>query len=62
MLASPAMMRASSFAIVVTLAVQTTTKHWLARRLRLLEAIIPPAEPPPYSALPADAASGVAAP
>jgi hypothetical protein len=42
--------------------VQTTTKHWLARRLQLLEAIIPPVEPPPYSALPADAAPGVAAP
>ena len=27
-----------ALAIVVTLGVQTTTKHWLARRLRLLEA------------------------
>jgi cell volume regulation protein A len=51
-----------ALAIVVTLAVQTTTKRWLARRLQLLEAIIPPAEPPPYSALPAEAAQGVAAP
>jgi cell volume regulation protein A len=27
-----------ALAIVVTLALQTTTKHWLARRLELLEA------------------------
>jgi cell volume regulation protein A len=37
-----------ALAIVVTLAVQTTTKPWLARRLRLLETETPPraAEPP----------------
>jgi cell volume regulation protein A len=52
-----------ALAIVVTLGVQTTTKRWLARRLRLLEEIIPPAEPPAYPARPADAAaSGVSAP
>jgi potassium/hydrogen antiporter len=42
-----------ALAIVLTLGVQTTTKRWLARRLRLLEAIIPPPERP---VLPADAA------
>ena len=31
-----------ALAIVVTLGVQTTTKHWLARRLRLLEAGVSP--------------------
>ena len=36
-----------ALAIVVTLGVQTTTKRWLARRLRLLEAVIPTPQPPP---------------
>jgi cell volume regulation protein A len=35
-----------ALAIIVTLALQATTKHWLARRLDLLEAIIPPPEGP----------------
>ena len=50
-----------ALAIVITLAVQSTTKRWLARRLRLLEAIIPPPERPDY---PPDAAPapGVSAP
>ncbi len=50
-----------ALAIVLTLAVQSTTKRWLARRLRLLEAIIPPPERPDY---PPDAAPapGVSAP
>jgi cell volume regulation protein A len=42
-----------ALAIVLTLGVQTTTKRWLAGRLRLLEVIIPPPEHP---ILPADAA------
>ena len=48
-----------ALAIVLTLGVQTTTKHWLARRLRLLEAIIPPPERPvlPTDAAPAPGAS-----
>jgi cell volume regulation protein A len=48
-----------ALAIVITLGLQTTTKRWLARRLRLLETIIP--ERP---VLPADAtpAPGVSAP
>ena len=50
-----------ALAIVLTLTVQATTKQWLARRLRLVEAIIPPA-PPPYPAAPADALPGVSAP
>jgi potassium/hydrogen antiporter len=41
-----------ALAIVLTLGVQTTTKRWLAGRLRLLEAMIPPPEHP---ILPADA-------
>jgi cell volume regulation protein A len=50
-----------ALAIVVTLAVQTTTKRWLARRLQLLEAVIPPPEPPRHPATPADAVPGVSA-
>jgi cell volume regulation protein A len=42
-----------ALAIVLTLGVQTTTKRWLAGRLRLLEVTIPPPEHP---ILPADAA------
>jgi len=42
-----------AFAIVLTLAVQTTTKRALARRLRLLEAVIP-APQPPSGAAPAE--------
>jgi potassium/hydrogen antiporter len=33
-----------ALAIVVTLAVQSTTKRWLAKRLRLVESIIPPTD------------------
>jgi cell volume regulation protein A len=49
-----------ALAVVVTLAVQATTKRWLARRLRLLEsAVLPPREPDvPPEAAPA----GVSAP
>ena len=36
-----------ALAIIVTLAVQSTTKRWLARRLRLTDTIAPPS--PPYS-------------
>ena len=36
-----------ALAIIVTLAVQSTTKRWLARRLRLIDAVVPQA--PPYS-------------
>ncbi len=40
-----------ALAIIVTLSVQSTTKRWLARRLRLIEAIIPPTRTfPPESA------------
>lgn len=35
-----------ALAIVVTLAVQATTKRWLARRLQLLEVLIPPSDGP----------------
>jgi cell volume regulation protein A len=35
-----------ALAIIVTLVVQATTKHWLARRLHLIESIIPPTQPP----------------
>ena len=41
-----------ALAIIVTLAVQSTTKRWLARRLRLIEVIIPPTQ-----SLPPDPAS-----
>ena len=50
-----------ALAIVLTLAVQSTTKRWLARRLRLLETMIPPPERPEYSP-DATPVSGVAAP
>jgi len=33
-----------ALAIIVTLSVQSTTKRWLARRLHLIEAIIPPTQ------------------
>ncbi len=36
-----------ALAIIVTLAVQSTTKRWLARRLRLIDSVVPPT--PPYS-------------
>jgi NhaP-type Na+/H+ or K+/H+ antiporter len=32
-----------ALAIIVTLSVQSTTKRWLARRLRLVESVLPPA-------------------
>jgi cell volume regulation protein A len=48
-----------ALAIVVTLGVQSTTKRWLARRLRLLEAIVPTPGTPPYVAREETAASGV---
>jgi cell volume regulation protein A len=51
-----------ALAIVVTLSVQTTTKRWLARRLQLLEADIPPPKSPRYPAAPADPVPGVSAP
>jgi cell volume regulation protein A len=35
-----------ALAIIVTLAIQSTTKRWLARRLHLIESVIPPAHPP----------------
>jgi cell volume regulation protein A len=35
-----------ALAIIVTLALQATTKRWLAHRLHLIETIIPPAQPP----------------
>jgi potassium/hydrogen antiporter len=47
-----------ALAIIVTLAVQSTTKHWLARRLRLIEVIIPPAQNLP----PDPAGAGATAP
>jgi cell volume regulation protein A len=47
-----------ALAIVVTLAVQTTTKRWLARRLGLLESIIPPPGQPAYPPTPSDPATG----
>jgi len=37
-----------ALAVVVTLTVQSTTKRWLARRLRLLETILPPPQAPAY--------------
>jgi len=40
-----------ALAIIVTLAVQSTTKRWLARRLHLLETIIPPTQSAPESAV-----------
>jgi cell volume regulation protein A len=46
-----------ALAIIVTLGVQATTKRWLARRLHLIESIIPPAPPPQKPA----GAAGVAA-
>jgi cell volume regulation protein A len=53
-----------ALAIVVTLALQTTTKHWLARRLGLLEVIVPPPEQPSYPSAQGDPATapGVSAP
>ena len=45
-----------ALAIIVTLSVQSTTKRWLARRLRLVETILPPA-----STLPGDGAPAVGA-
>ncbi len=36
-----------ALAIIVTLAVQSTTKRWLARRLRLIDAVV--SQAPPYS-------------
>jgi len=39
-----------ALAIILTLAVQSTTKRALARRLRLLEAVIPPSQPPQRAA------------
>jgi cell volume regulation protein A len=47
-----------ALAIIVTLVVQSTTKRWLARRLRLLESIIPPTD---GAALESPQAAGVAA-
>ena len=35
-----------ALAIVVTLSVQSTTKRWLARRLRLIDTILPPGQLP----------------
>jgi potassium/hydrogen antiporter len=35
-----------ALAIIVTLGVQATTKRWLARRLHLIESLVPPAQPP----------------
>ncbi len=42
-----------ALAIVVTLGVQSTTKRWLARRLHLMEAIIPPSQTLPPERAPA---------
>jgi potassium/hydrogen antiporter len=47
-----------ALAIIVTLTVQSTTKHWLARRLRLIEVIIPPTQNLPPD--PAQAAGATA--
>jgi potassium/hydrogen antiporter len=47
-----------ALAIIVTLGVQATTKRWLARRLHLIESIIPPAQPPREPASAAGAAAG----
>jgi cell volume regulation protein A len=46
-----------ALAIIVTLGVQATTKRWLARRLHLIEALVPPAQPPRE---PVSAAGGAA--
>ncbi len=44
-----------ALAIVITLTMQTTTKRWLARRLRLLETIIPPTQIAAHQAEPSEA-------
>ena len=46
-----------ALAIIVTLAVQATTKRWLARRLHLIESLVPPAQPPREPASAAGAAA-----
>jgi cell volume regulation protein A len=47
-----------ALAIVVTLAVQTTTKRWLAQRLDLIDAERPPRPAEPHAAEPAARAVG----
>jgi len=39
-----------ALAIIVTLGLQSTTKHWLARRLRLLDGDVQPPPSPPFPA------------
>jgi cell volume regulation protein A len=46
-----------ALAIIVTLGVQATTKRWLARRLHLIESLVPPAQPPREPASAAGAAA-----
>ena len=46
-----------ALAIIVTLSVQSTTKRWLARRLRLVDAVVPPSAPLPGDHTPVVGAS-----
>ena len=42
-----------ALAIIVTLSVQSTTKRWLAHRLRLVDTVLPPSKPLPGDGTPA---------